>query len=140
MAKFKMELQGFSELSARLTRMGGDVKATTDKALKKTHELVTDKVEQAIKPHRKTGRTENALQKQPTVNWAGTMASVDVGFDIHNGGLASIFLTYGTKVYGTPRTKKDQKLYNAFFGAQTKKEVMQLQEDIFYEEMRRLGG
>lgn len=135
MAKFKIEFDGFTEVMAQLKKMDGDVKGTTEKALKKTHEIVTDKAEQAIVPHKKTGRTERSLQKQAKVNWVGTTASVDVGFDIHNGGLASIFL-----MYGTPRTKKDQKLYDAFFSNRTKTEVREAQEAIFYDEIRKIGG
>lgn len=140
MAKFKVDFDGFTEVMARLKKLDGDVKTTTETALKKTHEIVTDKAEQAIAPHKKTGRTERSLQKQAKVNWIGTTASVDVGFDIHNGGLASIFLMHGAKVYGTPRTPKDQKLYDAFFSTKTKKEVREAQEEVFYNEIRKLGG
>lgn len=135
MAKFKVEFDGFTEVMARLKKLDGDVKKTTETALKKTHEIVTDKAEQAIKPHKKTGRTERSLQKQAKVNWVGTTASVEAGFDIHNGGLASIFL-----MYGTPRTKKDQKIYDAFFSNKTKSEVREAQEATFYDEIRKIGG
>ena len=135
MAKIKLEFEGFEEVIAKMTRLEGDVKGTTEKALKESHRVATANAERAIAPHRKTGRTEHTLQKQAKVEWSGTMASVDVGFDIHNGGLASIFL-----MYGTPRTKKDQALYNAFYGAATRKEIHAIQEEIFRDEIRKLGG
>ena len=133
--KTRIEFEGFEEVVARLTKLGGDIKGTTERALKETHRVITDKAEQAISTHKRTGRTEASLKRQADVHWAGTMASVEVGFDIANGGLPSIFL-----MYGTPKIKKDQKLYNAFYGKQTKEEIMKLQEDIFYEEIRKVDG
>ena len=135
MAKMKLEFDGFSEAINRLTKLEGDVRGTTEKALKETHRIVTDKAEEAIAKHNRTGRTLGTLQRDAKVEWSGTTAKVDVGFDIHNGGLASIFL-----MYGTPRVKKDQQLYNAFFGKQTKTEVKELQEQLFMDEIRKLGG
>lgn len=131
--KAKIEFDGFDEVVSRITNLGGDVKGITEKALKETHKIITAKAEEAIKPHYKTGATEKSLNRDAKISWAGTIGSVEVGFDISNGGLPSIFI-----MYGTPRMKKDQKLYNAFFGKSTKNEVMQAQEEIFNDEIRRL--
>ena len=131
--KTKIEFDGFEEVIARLNKLGGNIRGTTEKALKETHSLITKQAKDAIIPHRLTGETEKSLVLNPQVVWEGTIASVQTGFDISNGGLPSIFL-----MYGTPRMSKDQKLYNAFFGAKTKKDVKKIQEDIFYEEIRRL--
>lgn len=135
MAKMQIEFEGFNEAIAKLKSLEGDIRKTTEKALKETHKIVTSNAETAIRPHKRTGRTQDTLKRDAAVTWAGTMASVEVGFDIHNGGLASIFL-----MYGTPRMKKDQKLYNAFYGSKTKKEVHKLQEEIFMDEIAKLGG
>ena len=75
-----------------------------------------------------------ALQKL-RVEWSGTKAFVDVGFDIQNGGLASIFL-----MYGTPRMKKDTKLYNDIYGKKTRDEIRALQEEIFRKKMDGIMG
>lgn len=131
--KTRIEFDGFEEVIARLTKLDGDVRGVTEKALRETHKVITKKAEAAIAPHKKTGATEKSLKRNAEIEWAGTLASVETGFDISNGGLPSIFL-----MYGTPRMKKDQNLYNAFFGNKTKKEVMELQERIFYDEIRRL--
>lgn len=135
MAKAYLEFEGFDKVISRLSKLEGDTKATTEKALKKTHEIVTKKAEEAIKPHYETGATERSLYREGKVEWTGTLASVNVGFSISKGGLASIFL-----MYGTPRMKKDQKLYNSVWGTSTRKEVLEAQEEIFYEEIRRLNG
>lgn len=131
--KTKIEFEGFEEVIAKLTQLEGDVKGVTEKALRQTHKVITKKAETAIAPHKETGATEKSLKKNAEIKWAGSEASVETGFSIRQGGLASIFL-----MYGTPRMKKDQNLYNAFFGNKTKKEVMELQEKIFYDELRRL--
>ena len=54
--------------------------------------------------------------------------------------MASIYLMHGTEVHGTPRTPKDQKLYNAIYGKKIRDEVKKLQEEAFYNEIRRLDG
>ena len=131
--KTRIEFDGFEEVIARLTKLDGDIKGVTEKALRETHKVITKKAETAIAPHKQTGATEKSLKRNAEIEWVGTLASVEVGFDISHGGLPSIFL-----MYGTPRMKKDQNLYNAFFGNKTKKEVMELQETLFYDEIRRL--
>ncbi|MCQ2978213.1 MAG: hypothetical protein MJ245_00245 [Clostridia bacterium] len=133
--KTYIEFEGFEEVVARLTKLEGNVKATTEKALKETHKIITAKAAEAIQPHKLTGLTEQSLKRQANIQWAGTLASVETGFSIRQGGLASIFL-----MYGTPRMKKDQKMYNAFWSKQTQDEVKRVQEEIFYEEIRKLGG
>lgn len=131
--KTRIEFEGFEEVITRLTKLDGDIKDVTEKALRETHKVITKKAETAIAPHKQTGATAKSLVKNAEIEWVGSEASVKTGFSIRQGGLPSIFL-----MYGTPRMKKDQNLYNAFFGNKTKKEIMELQESIFYDEIRRL--
>lgn len=133
--KTKIEFDGFEEVISRLKKLDGDIKKVTEKALDETHKYVTKKADEAIRPHKLTGQTEKALKTKSDVDWSGTLASVKTGFSIHHGGLASIFL-----MYGTPRMKKDQKLWNAFWSKKTKDEIKKIQADIFYDEIRELGG
>lgn len=135
MPKMKIEFEGFDEVIKRLKNLEGDLRGTTEKALKETHEFVTQNAEKEIARHRLTGATEASLDRQAKVQWSGEKATVHVGFNIREGGLASIFL-----MYGTPRVKKDQKLYNAFYGSRTISEIRKIQENVFYDEIRRLGG
>lgn len=133
--KTRIEFDGFEEVIARLTKLDGDVKGITEKALRETHKVITKKAEAAIAPHKQTGATAKSLKRNAEIKWVGSLASVETGFDLSHGGLPSIFL-----MYGTPRMSKDQNLYNAFFGNKTKKEIMELQENMFYDEIRRLEG
>lgn len=142
MAKFKLEFDGLDELTKRIASVNGNVKNTTEKALRKTHSIVTAKAEEsAQKPNLPAkGKYSNedtlkSLKRNAEIKWVGDIGSVDVGFDISNGGLASIFM-----IYGTPRYMKNQKMYNAFKGKATLDEIHQAQQDIFYAELRKLGG
>ena len=134
MAKNKIGLnfKGFEEYAERLDKLGGDIKKATEKALQATYDHITPKLERDIKPHRKTGRTERSLNRDAKVKWVGSTAEIEVGFKLDEGGLPSIFL-----MYGTPRMKKDQQLYNDIFGGKTKKEIAEIQQKIFMEEIKK---
>lgn len=139
--KLKFEFDGFDDVIKRLTDLEGDVKGTAEKALKECHREVTKDALEAIKPHKDTGVTEKSLYTEAKVEWAGTQASVPVGFSIREGGLASIFLMYGTPRKDPPM-KKDPNLFNALSpkSKQLQEKVKKIQEDIFYKEIRRLNG
>lgn len=135
MAKTRIEFEGFDEVIARLSRLEDDVKGTTEDALKKTKRHIHKNLGAAMQKHNRTFATVKSLDKEFRVDWQGSVGSIDVGFDLSNGGLPSIFL-----MYGTPRINKDQKLYNAIYGKKTKDEVMKLQEEIFFDAIRKAGG
>lgn len=137
MAKNKLTLNftAFEEYAEKLDELGGDLKAVTEKALQNSHDYVTPKIHRAMRKHRRTGRTEDSIADDAKVEWSGTVASVDVGFDILDGGLPSIFL-----MYGTPRVQKDQELYDSIYGSKTKKEVAKLQEKTFARAIKKVMG
>lgn len=135
MAKTRIEFEGFEDVVARITKLGGNVREVTEKALKETNKLVTEKARKVIHEHYLTGITEQSLSRDSSVEWKGLLANINTGFSIKNGGIASIML-----MYGTPRMKKDQRLYNAFFSKKTRDEIMKIQEEIFYDEIRRLDS
>ncbi len=43
-------------------------------------------------------------------------------------------------MYGTPRMKKDTKLYNDIYGKKTRDEIRALQEEIFRKKMDEIMG
>lgn len=136
--KTGIEFEGFDILSKRLKELDGDIRETTESALKATHNVVYKKVVDAIRPHKETGETADAVITTPVVEWTGDTASVAVGFDIANGGLASIFLMYGTKIHGQPHIAPDKNLYNAVYGSKTKKEIAEIQQKVFLEAIERV--
>lgn len=139
MAKASIQIEGFDAILRRLSGVEGAARKATEEALRQTADLVKHNVEQAMVKSNmpaggkySSGRTMEALVRNARVEWNADTASVSVGFDIKHGGLPSIFL-----MYGTPRMKKMQKLYNAFYSAKTRKEITELQERIFFDAIRR---
>ena len=130
MAKITIEFDGFDEALKRFEEMEKDLKPVVEKALEKTHRIMTPGIESAITPHHMTGRTEASLHSTPKVKWIGNVGKIDVGFNISKGGLPSIFL-----MYGTPKMRPDMKLWDAFFGSNVKKKVSDAQKRIVMEEL-----
>lgn len=142
MARMKLEIEGLNEFLNRIQLLDGNIRQTTEQALRETHQIVTKKAENAMsaaylpaKGKYSTGETLKHLRRNAAIEWKGDVAEVPVGFDIKRGGLVSIFL-----MYGTPRMHKDQALYDAFFGNRTRKEIVEAQENVFWNEIRRLEG
>ena len=150
MGKTKMSLSGdiFAEYADKLEKLGGNLRGAAEKALKESAEYVNKNLKNDIKSHRRTQQTEKSLRDEEKVKWSGTTAEIGVGFDISHGGLASIFLMYGTPKHGPvgkrpgatghPGTKQDKKLYNDVYGSKAQKEIKAIQERIFAEEIEKL--
>lgn len=136
MSKCYLDFSGMKKLMERYEKMGGNVKQAAEDALKATHKQITPGIEQAWQPHnvKYTGNTGKTIVKEPCVEWEGLVSSVDIGFDITNGGMPSIYL-----MYGTPRITPDRNLYNSIYGSKTRKEAKELQTEIIYKKMGRLG-
>ena len=142
MARMKLEIQGLDEFINRIQQLDGNIRETTEKALRETHQIVTQKAEKAISAGNlpaggkySIGDTAKALRRNAAIEWKGTVAEVPVGFELKQGGLTSIFL-----MYGTPRMSPAKGLKDAFYGNATRKQVVEAQEQVFWNEIRRLEG
>lgn len=124
-------------MSKMIEKMNGDIKRATENALKESHKIVTENVTKAIQAHNETGQTKASVKTEAEVEWEGTKASVKVGFDITEGGLPSIFLMYGTRLYGKPHITPDKKLYDAIYGVKTRKEIKKVQKEEFFKEIEK---
>lgn len=140
--RMKLDFSGFVRLSRELEHLGGSISEVEEKALEKTFDIVTAKAERAAKKENypaegdySTGDTAESLVKTCKIYFHGTAAEVKVGFNVKEGGLASIFM-----MYGTPRYMKVQSMYDAFFGKSTLEEVRKAQYEVFFDAVRRLGG
>lgn len=131
--KITLQFNAFEEYAEKLDKLGGDLKATTEKALQNSHDFITPKIHSAMRKHHRSGDTEKSIGDNAKVTWEGSVASVDIGFKIRSGGLPSIFL-----MYGTPRMKKDQNLYNSIYGNKVKKEIAELQEKTFARAIKKI--
>ena len=129
-----IDFEGFEELAEKLDSFGGrELERGVESALIATQRIMTPGIKTAIAPHHLTGDTEASIKQSPRVEWTGTVASVDIGFNISDGGLPSVFL-----MYGTPKMSPDKKLYNAFFGGATKKKVRKAQEEVIHKIISRV--
>ena len=137
--KISIDFDGFNVLKKQLDEIGGNAtQRAVESALKASQQVIAEQVENAIEPHTLTGKTKKSIVSNSPVEWTGDTASVGVGFDIGSGGLPSIFLMYGTKLHGQPHIAPDRKLYDAVYGAQTRKEISKIQEEAFEKVLERV--
>ena len=140
--RFMVQVDGVEFLMAKLERLNGDTKKIAEECLKKGHDIITPKAQEAAKKQNLpakgryyTGRTIRSTKLNNEVEWSGYVGKEDVGYSINLGGLAWVFM-----MWGTPRYMKNKKMWSAFYGAKTKKEVDAAQRKIFFEEFNRLMG
>ena len=124
--RVQLDFDEFNTLIDKVSAMGGNVEKAATEALEAARDVITPQAKTAIQRHHRTGRTEASLRNNPVQRTGAGKLYVDVGFDIKNGGLASIFL-----MYGTPRMKKDTNFYNALRGNATRKRVQEAQRAAF---------
>ena len=132
MAKMQILFDGFEDLAAAIDRSGGDLEQAVDEALTKTSEVIQNNLIPAASIYARkgikgyaTGKMYGSLITNDSVQWEGTVASINVGFNLNNGGWHSLFV-----MYGTPRMAKDTRIYNAIKGTKTKKEIADAQEEV----------
>ena len=149
--KFGIKFEGFQDIAAEYEKLGGDLKKITEQCLEFIPGDINPKLETAMEKHKRTGRTVESIAKDQQVEWEGNKASIKVGFNLSHGGLASIFLMYGTarhapanqygKASGTNHgMDADKQLFDDVYGARTKKEVRKIQEEIFAKEIKKIMG
>ena len=134
--KFGIEFEEFGAYQKKLEALGADTKQAVEQALRDTQQFIAEQSKAAMQPHNKSGETSKHIIEDGDVEWYNETASVSVGFDLKNGGLASIFLMRGTKVYGQPHITPDRNLYNAVYGARTMKKVQEIQKAAFEKAIR----
>lgn len=140
--KIGLQFEGFKEYAEQFEKMGGDLKKTAEKALQNTHDYLTPGIHAAMAKHKDTEDTEKSIVDNAKVEWEGTTAGIDIGFNISNGGLPSVFLMYGTPKHAKNNrgVDKDKALYDSIYGVKTKKAVKELQKKTFDRAFTKLGG
>lgn len=138
-ARVSFNFSNLAELAEKLENLEGDVKKATAEALEESQKYIAQKLHTDMAKHKLTGKTEASIIAGEMTEWEGTTAGIDVGFRIRESGsklrFVSIYL-----MYGTPRMKKDQKLYNDIYGSRTKKELKRIQEEKFQKAIRERMG
>ena len=133
MAKFAIDFEDCLDLGAMIDELAGGevVKRAVENALVETDKYVTAEVDKAVTSSKynfnRTGNTKKSIDRDFSVEWEGSQASVEAGFTISDGGLPSIFL-----MYGTPTIKPDTNLKNAAKGTgKHKKKIEEIQREEF---------
>lgn len=149
--KITLSFPGMKETLERFEKMNGAVGPAVTEALQDSYNYVTSHLEDQIEQHHRTGKTAESLLKNEKVQVDGTTYYIHVGFDVSNGGLASIFLMYGTpkhvvkrrtmngtKSWNHPGMDADAVLYDLVFGSATKTEIEKIQKKVFEKRMEGL--
>lgn len=140
--KIGLQVKGFEEYMAKLDEVGGSaaMKRGVESALKDSKAHINPLIEAAMASSNlpaggkySKGGTKDSLDTDMTVYWDGTEAHVKVGFDFKQSGLKSIVL-----MYGTPKMSPVKGLKNAIYGAKTKKELAEIQEEALTKVIKRI--
>ena len=108
--KITLSFPGIKDTIEKFEKMDGAVGPAVTEALQESYNYVTAHLEDQIEQHHRTGKTAESLLKNEKVQVEGTTYYIHVGFDVSNGGLASIFLMYGspkhviTRYHGKKKT------------------------------------
>lgn len=140
--KIGMQFSGFAQLAEQLDKLGGSLNSVTEEALIKSKAIVTENLKKATvkenfpaKGKYSRGTTAASIREDNTIVWNGTTAEIEVGFDLTKSGLTSVYL-----MYGTPRMKKVQAMYDAIYGAKTKAKIKAVQKETFQAAIQKQMG
>ena len=146
MAKGKKTLTvwfpGLGDLTRRIDALGANIEEAAENALIKSKKKITADLNKAMdKSHYnydRTGNTRGSLDENMAVDWDSGVATIDVGFNLEDGGLASVFLMYGTPHHAPnhPGIKRDSPVFTALFGKKAQKSVWDIQRAEFQKVLR----
>ncbi len=138
--KIGLHFKGFEEYIERLDELGNTpaVKRGVESALKASKQYVNPLISSAITKlpaggKYSTGDTKASIDTDMAIEWEGLTGAIKVGFDFKKSGLKSIFL-----MYGTPSMPPVAGLKNAIYGAKTKKEIAQIQQEAITKVIQRV--
>ena len=143
--------KGFDKEIAKYTKaLNGGIKPIIEKCLEVAPKEITPRIERDMQKHNKTGRTVKSIDRKNEITWSGTEATIPVGFHIRRGGLASVFLMYGTarhypgdtgpKHENGKHSQADDQLREDIIGPNIEKKIAALQEQIFDREITKAFG
>lgn len=123
-ATLNLNTKGFEELIVKLDELGGNLQEVVEDALNQAGETIRDDTLDAIKKGNlpakgkySKGYTEKSVIRNPRTQWAGTTASIAVGFDYGKKGSGGYLIT------GTPRMRPDRELNRMYKGRKYMKDI-----------------
>lgn len=137
----RINYRQFEELAEELQSLGADLQQVMSRALEEAGKQVQAETEQAMagsnlpaKGKYSTGATENSINLDPKVKWAGTSGSIGFGFD-HDKPNAGKWL-----ITGTPRMQPDAALAKIYASTKYKNDTVKHIREVLQEEINKLGG
>ena len=124
----KLDTKGFEQLLTKLDSLGGNMVEVVDKALtdagkkigEDTHKAMAKEYLPAGGKYSK-GDTEKTIIDNPQVEWSGSKALIDVGFDFAKPGAGGFLIT------GRPDMAPDKELEKIY---KSKKYMKEIQEQM----------
>ena len=122
----KLDTKGFEQLLTKLDSLGGNMVEVVDKALSDAGKKIGEDTHKAMAKEYlpaggkySNGDTEKTIIDNPQVEWSGSKASIDVGFDFGKPGAGGFLIT------GTPKMDPDQELKKIYKGKKYMKEIQE---------------
>lgn len=116
-SRCQMKITGAKEILQEIEEMGKSVPLACADALETAGKMATVEYEKVISEHKYTGLTRDNLVENPKAKSAGAKVTVQTGFRIKGGGIASIFLDMGTPkqepLYYIKKIKKNRAIKKA---------------------------
>lgn len=139
MSKVKFIVDKDDTLLKAIEKMNKDLKVVTEKALKASKQYVTQKlIQDTVKPNYphqgkySGGDFAKSIDKNYTVNWQGTTADINVGYDFNKSGMLSVYLLRGTKNMDAAK-----KIHDDIYSPRTHKKILEIQEETILKILQR---
>lgn len=137
--------KGFDKEIAKYNKALTEIKPIIEKCLEVAPKEINPDIERDMQGHNRTGQTVRSIDHENRITWSGTEATIPVGFHIRRGGLASVFLMYGTARHypgdkHAQHTPQDQRLHDDVFSPAVEKRIAEKQEQIFHREIEKVFG
>lgn len=141
---YGFDISALEKYGEQLDQLGGSaaLKRATQAGMAAAKAQVNKLATEAMQPNNlpaggaySTGETLGALNKDFDVTWTGNLAELPVGFDLYDGGMASVFL-----MNGTPRMAPANGLWHAFYGKPEQRIVKKELEKAVVKVLKKLGG
>lgn len=122
----KLDTKGFEQLLTKLDSLGGNMVEVVDKALTDAGQKISEDTHRAMaKQNLPAGGkysnddTDKTIIDNPQVEWSGTAASINVGFDFAQPGAGGFLIT------GTPKMDPNKELQKIYKGKKYMKEIQE---------------
>lgn len=130
----RLDTKGFESLLTKLDEVGGNINEVVTKALEEAGQTIAEDTHKAMAASYlpaggkySNGKTEAAIVDNPQVEWSGSRASIEVGFDFGKPGAGGFLIT------GTPKMKPDKELNRMYKGKKYMKQIQDQMSEVVSE-------